>query len=159
MMMAPAGGGAQYTLHPGDVAWGVRGDRFETLLGSCIAVVLTDPLRTIGAMCHIVHCAARSDAPRDSSWGDIALAHMYELLLQHGIVPRLCEGYIYGGGNMFPDLFGGGVHIGANNADWTLTALLKDGVRVLHSDVGGTAYRKLSWTVGPEAPLAVAVEV
>jgi chemotaxis protein CheD len=25
-------------------------------------------------------------------------------------------------------------------------------MRVLHHDLGGTAYRKLSWTVGPDAP-------
>ena len=42
-------------LAPGDVAIGTRGDRFETLLGSCVAIVLTDPRRTVGAMCHIVH--------------------------------------------------------------------------------------------------------
>jgi chemotaxis protein CheD len=48
-----------YTLHPGDVACGERGDRLETLLGSCVAIILTDPRRTIGAMCHIVHAGQR----------------------------------------------------------------------------------------------------
>ena len=57
--------GLVHVLHPGDVACGERGERFETLLGSCVAIVLTDPRRTIGAMCHIVHAMpARSP----SSW-------------------------------------------------------------------------------------------
>ena len=42
--------GSLQILNPGDVAVGQRGDRLETLLGSCVAIVLTDPRRTIGAM-------------------------------------------------------------------------------------------------------------
>ncbi|MCU0686006.1 MAG: hypothetical protein MUF34_27800, partial [Polyangiaceae bacterium] len=45
-----------HTLMPGDVACADRGERMETLLGSCIAIVLTDRRNTVGAMCHIVHC-------------------------------------------------------------------------------------------------------
>jgi chemotaxis protein CheD len=163
--MAPAGltafGGVTHTLHPGDVACGARGDRLVTLLGSCVAVVLTDPRRTVGAMCHIVHArrADRDEAPdRDSTWGDVALDVMYELLRERGISPRLCEAYVYGGGNMFPGHVREG-HVGASNADWTLQALATDGVRVLHQDLGGATYRKLSWTVGPEAPQVTAVPV
>lgn len=158
-MMATACEGVQHTLHPGDVALGLRGDRYATLLGSCIAVVLTDPRRTVGVMCHIVHTTTQTAAPRDSAWGDAALDRMYALLRERGIEPRLCEAYVYGGGNMFPGLFGGDTHVGSNNARWTLAALAHDGIRVLHSDVGGSSYRKLSWTVGPDAPQAVAVEV
>ncbi len=151
--------GLLQTLHPGDVACGARGDRYATLLGSCIAVVLTDPRRTVGAMCHIVHTTANPSGSRDAAWGDAALNRMYALLRERGIAPQLCEAYVYGGGNMFPGLFGGDTHVGANNARWTLDALAQDGVRVLHSDVGGSTYRKLTWTVGPDAPQAVAVAI
>ena len=34
---------------------GYAGDRMKTLLGSCVAVILTDQRRTVGTMCHIVH--------------------------------------------------------------------------------------------------------
>jgi chemotaxis protein CheD len=156
-------GTALHVLHPGDVACGVQGDRFETLLGSCVAVVLSDPRRTVGAMCHIVH-AGRSHggpgpgSPRDSSWGDVALDTMYALLRQHGIEPRLCEAFVYGGGNMFPGLFTG-PHVGASNARWTLEALAAHGVRLLHQDLGGARYRRLAWTVGPDAPHVTAVDI
>ncbi|MDE2276293.1 MAG: chemotaxis protein CheD [Burkholderiales bacterium] len=149
----------QQTLHPGDVACGVRGDRFDTLLGSCVAVVLTDPRRTVGAMCHIVHATHTPGLQRDSAWGDVALDLMYRLLRARGIEPRLCEAYVYGGGNMFPALFNRGGDVGANNARWTIDALAHDGVRVLHHDLGGTTYRRLRWTVGPDAPQVVAVAV
>lgn len=151
-------GASRTTLHPGDVACGVRGDCFETLLGSCIAVVLTDPRRTVGAMCHIVHSTSGGSAPRDSAWGDVALDLMYDLLRARGITPRLCEAYVYGGGNMFPGLCAT-EHVGANNARWVLHALALDGVRVLAQDVGGNTYRRLSWTVGAAAPQVTAVAV
>lgn len=147
------------TLHPGDVRCGSRGDTLVTLLGSCVAVVLTDPRRTVGAMCHIVHASTSpTAAARDSSWGDIALDEMYALLRARSIEPRFCEAFVYGGGNMFPGLFGA-THVGACNARWTLECLAADGVRVLHQDLGGQAYRRLRWTVGPDAPRVEAVPV
>jgi chemotaxis protein CheD len=154
-------GSVTHTLHPGDVACGARGDRLVTLLGSCVAVVMTDPRRSVGAMCHIVHASPREGrhataAHRDSAWGDVALDVMYEQLRKRGITPQLCEAYVYGGGNMFPGQFSAG-HVGDSNARWTLQALAADGVRVLHHDLGGQRYRKLSWTVGPDAPEVTSV--
>lgn len=154
-------GSVSHTLHPGDVVCALRGDRLATLLGSCVAVVMTDPRRTVGAMCHIVHSGHDERAAegfRDSTWGDVALDTMYELLRERGITPQLCEAYVYGGGNMFPRQVGV-AHIGASNADWTLRALAEDGVRVLLHDLGGDSYRKLAWTVGPDAPEVTAVPV
>jgi len=86
----------------------------------------------------------------------VALDVMYEQLRERGITPQLCEAYVYGGGNMFPGQFSAG-HVGDSNARWTLQALAADGVRVLHHDLGGQSYRKLSWTVGPDAPEVTAV--
>ena len=37
--------------------------------------------------------------------------------------------------------------------------LAEDGVRVLFHDLGGDTYRRLSWTVGPNAPQVTAVPV
>ncbi len=147
------------TLHPGDVACGERGDRLETLLGSCVAIVLTDPRRTVGAMCHVVHGRGEGGSdPRDSHWGSAALDAMFDLLVARGITPRLCEAYVYGGGNMFPTL-AAGTHVGERNGRWALEALRSAGVRVLLHDLGGVAYRKLGWTVGPDEPEVRAVPV
>ncbi len=148
-----------YTLHPGDVVCGERGDRLETLLGSCVAIILTDPRRTVGAMCHIVHAGRSvSTTPANAAYADVALATMYRLLRDRGIDPTQCEAYLYGGGNMFPDLVSHG-HVGERNARWVCDALAEDGVRVLAQDLGGCAYRRLSWTVGMDAPQVTSVPV
>jgi chemotaxis protein CheD len=148
-----------HTLHPGHVVCADPGERLETLLGSCIAVVLTDPRRTLGVMCHIVHASPDNSPARNSaSHADTALRRMFALLLERGAVPRLCEAYVYGGGNMFPALFPCR-HVGASNASTVLDALAAEGVRVLTQDVGGPTYRRLRWTVGPGLPQVIAVEV
>jgi len=150
---------ARITLHPGDVALGVRGDRLETLLGSCVAIVITDPRRTVGVMCHIVHSwPATSGTRATGAYADVALDTMVDLLHQRGLTARLCEAYVYGGGNMFPSQEQG-PDVGGDNAGWALDALTAIGIPVLAFDVGGPAYRRLSWTVGFDAPQIIATEV
>lgn len=148
-----------HLLHPGDVACGNRDEQFETLLGSCVAVILTDPRRTVGAMCHIVHASpAPAHARRDTHYADAALAAMHAMLRARAIEPTLCDAYVYGGGNMFPDLYDRET-IGERNVRWVLETIAATGVKLIHEDVGGHTYRRLRWTVGPDAPCVTAVNV
>ena len=152
-----------HTLHPGDVVCVDSGERMETLLGSCVAIVLTDPRRTVGAMCHVVHARpAQPGAPMPTAHGDAALALMSARLRARGIEPRLCHAWVYGGGNMFPQRVGASAalgNVGAANADWALCALAGLGIPVLGGELGGNAYRKLRWTVGPGEPEFEAIAV
>jgi len=145
-----------HVLHPGDVVCADRGERLETLLGSCVAVLLTDPRRTVGAMCHIVHPAGLPGG--DTAFAAPALERMNALLLMRAIVPRLCHAWVIGGGNMFPGRYDAG-HVGDANARWVLQALHDDGVWVLGQDLGGPRYRRVRWTVGSEGPQVSAVEM
>jgi chemotaxis protein CheD len=148
-----------HVLHPGDVVRADRGERLETLLGSCVAIILTDPRRTIGIMCHIVHARpAPPTAQANCAFADVALDTMYGLLRGRGITPTLCEAYVYGGGDMFPELIQAS-RVGEANAHWALDALAADGIPVLFHDVGGRSYRRLAWTIGPGAPQVTAVAV
>lgn len=144
--------GAHHVLHPGDVVTAGVGVTLETLLGSCVAIVLTDPRRTTGTMCHIVHSGNARHTPDDTTHAEPAIRRMYAELRARAIEPRLCHAFIYGGGNMFPQLYERGTHIGEQNADWAARRLARDGIRVLVRDVGGTRYRRVRWTVGHEMP-------
>lgn len=161
-MLAPAPGPLTprlHLLHPGDVACGQRGDRFETLLGSCVAVILTDPRRSVGAMCHIVHAAGAPPAhPGDTRHAGAALAEMQRRLFARGMRLELCEAFVFGGGNMFPGVYPQ-QPVGERNVQRVLEVLAAEGVSVLRHDVGGTAYRRLHWVVGPEPPAVTAVPV
>jgi chemotaxis protein CheD len=81
---------------------------------------------------------------------------MFTRLRALGINPRMCQAYVYGGGNMFPHLFRA-KHVGASNVDWVLNYLETHGVQVLDHHLGGNGYRKVSWTVGPQEPVVETV--
>jgi chemotaxis protein CheD len=139
-------------LHPGDVAMAERGERLDTLLGSCVAVLLSDPQRTMGVMCHIVHAVNRRGAPPgDTRYGPAALERMLELMTAKGYAASKCQAWLCGGGNMFPQQITD-KPIGEANVLWVREQLHRLGVRVVSESVGGAHYRKVIWTVGNPAP-------
>lgn len=154
-MSAPAG--RVVTLHPGQVALGFRGDILETLLGSCVAILLTDPRRTVGVMSHIVHSRpAPAGMETSCAYADVALKTMVNLLQAQAIAAHLCDAYVYGGGNLFPDLVPGR-SVGDNNAQWALDALARLGAHLVAVDLGGPCGRQLTWTIGTTPPLLKAI--
>lgn len=151
--MSAVASGALHVLHPGDVALGESGDRLETLLGSCVAIVLTDARRSVGAMCHIVHAGGRQGT--STAFAGPALEAIFALLRRRAIDPLRCEAFVYGGGNMFPALAQARL-VGAANVSWAFDALAHHGIGVTAHDVGGSCYRRLGWTVGEGRPQVVA---
>jgi chemotaxis protein CheD len=148
-----------YVLKPGDIAIGTRDERLETLLGSCVAVLLSDPRRTVGAMCHIVHAGEPPAAScGDTSFARPALQALFAGLRARGVTPTLCEARVYGGGNMFPAQFSGH-HVGTSNVQQVLALLKDSGIKVVSQSSGGSCYRKLAWVVGPQEPHCLEVDV
>ena len=144
-------------LMPGDVAFGQAGESMKTLLGSCVGVILTDPRRTIGVMCHIVHAGhPKSHDAHNTAFGRAAMHAMFTKLRAVGVNPALCEAFVYGGGNMFPNLVRD-KHVGATNVDWVLDFLESHRIGVVDHCLGGNGYRKVSWTVGKLDPLVETV--
>lgn len=147
-----------FDLMPGDVALGQAGEHLKTLLGSCVAVILTDPRRTVAAMCHIVHVGQPNAANRhNTAYGVCALDDMFRRLQQVGVMPHLCEAYVFGGGNMFPNLVPVRHHVGSNNVTWVMHQLQHHHIPVVDQCLGGNGYRKVSWTVGPTEPVVEVV--
>ncbi len=157
VLKQPSSPGGPVELMPGDVALGPTGAQFKTLLGSCVSVILTDPRRTLASMCHIVHVGLPNAENRhNTAYGVAAMHAMFAELRAHGINPQMCEAYVFGGGNMFPQLFRD-KHVGNSNVDWVLQYLQTHGVAVLEQSLGGNGYRKVSWTVGPQSPVVETV--
>ena len=154
---ASSNGPSIQELMPGDVALGRMGDQLKTLLGSCVSVILTDPRRTVGTMCHIVHVGRPNQANlNNSAYGEVAMQRMFDQLIAVGIPPGRCEAFVYGGGNMFPQTFLT-THVGANNVRWVLDYLHECGIHIVDESLGGTGYRKVAWTVGRELPVVQTV--
>jgi chemotaxis protein CheD len=81
-------------LMPGHVVLGLAGDQFKTLLGSCVSVILTDPRRTVGTMCHIVHVGKPNAAnAHNTAYGEVAMQDMFDRLISVAIPPARCHAY------------------------------------------------------------------
>lgn len=146
-------------LMPGDVVLGEVGDQFKTLLGSCVSVILCDPRRTIAAMCHVVFTGKpKAEHSASTAYGSAAMESMFARLREKGVNPLLCQAYVFGGGNMFPQFFSP-KHVGASNSEWVLNFLHDHNIHVLDQCIGGNGYRKISWTVGSGEPLVETVFV
>ena len=109
-------------------------------------------------MCHIVH-VGRPNATNlhNTAYGEVAMQDMFDRLVGIGIPPQRCQAYVYGGGNMFPQMFTT-THVGANNARWVMDFLHDHGIVVVGESLGGTGYRKVSWTVGRDVPVVETVQ-
>jgi chemotaxis protein CheD len=144
-------------LMPGDLAIGESGDQFKTLLGSCVSVILCDPRRTLATMCHIVFTGQPTlEQNANTSYGLVAMNRMFALLRSRGVNPLMCQAYVFGGGNMFPHIFSL-KHVGLSNAQWVLDFLSDNSIEVVDHCLGGSGYRKVSWTVGSGEPVVETV--
>lgn len=141
-----------HVLHPGDVSLAYAGDRLETLLGSCVAVLMTDRKRTTAAMCHIVHTNRPSETRAlNTTFAGAAMVEMFKRLRSSGLAPELCDTWVFGGGHMFPgrnDV----LDVGGRNVKWVDAFLRSQHIRPRGELVGGHQYRKVAWTVGPTPP-------
>ena len=142
-----------FFLHPGDVAVGFTDDKFETLLGSCVSILLVSPCFNVAAICHYVHSSAPPRSRiRDASFASVAMRKMEHQLNHVGFNARLCRAYVFGGGNMFPGK-NNMMDVGSMNVDWAFHYLERHKIPVFGSDIGNNYYRKLTWIVGPSDPL------
>lgn len=146
-------------LMPGDVAFARQDERLKTLLGSCVAVILTDAPRTVGTMCHIVHSSAPNSANlHNTAYASCAMDRMFHLLRHAGLSPTRCQAYVFGGGNMFPQQVADDP-VGLRNAQWVWDFLHAHHIEVVGHDIGGSVYRKLAWTVGKGEPELTCTDV
>ncbi|MFK7886298.1 MAG: chemoreceptor glutamine deamidase CheD [Gammaproteobacteria bacterium] len=118
-----------------------------TVLGSCIAACVRDPVAGIGGMNHFM--LPVGDAQRAESWGqehssenrfgNYAMENLINTILKHGGSKSHLEVKIFGGGHVL-DISS---DVGAKNARFAIEYLEVEGYRMVSSDTGGTFARKI----------------
>ncbi len=136
-------------LHPGELYFGEGPAIVETVLGSCLSVVLRNPVSGFAAMSHCMlpHRGSAAKAlaadPEAYKYVDSCIPMMLHLMAGHGGVESL-EVKVFGGADMFPpSLAGRASAVGAENAAVALDRLQAQNLRVLRKDLGGTRGRKI----------------
>lgn len=108
-------------------------------LGSCVAVMLSDPVARVGGLLHVLlpsQSSRRGGSPARSA--DTGVPLLLEELLTLGADRTRVRARLVGGATMFGDLMpAGSVSIGERNQVACRSALRDLGIPVIAEDVGG----------------------
>lgn len=116
-----------------------------TILGSCIAVCLFDPVARIGGMNHFLLGEpgpnSRVRACDANSYGIHAMELLINELMKDGASRSRLTAHLYGGANIIRRLNG----IGESNALFARRFLDTEGIPIRFADLGGQRARKVEF--------------
>jgi chemotaxis protein CheD len=113
-------------------------------LGSCVALVLHDTKRSIGACAHIMLPESGGKSDRPGKYADTAIPLLIEELIALGGVKRSFVAKMVGGASMFSN-FQGKLNIGERNIEAVQARLGECGITIAAQDTGGTVGRTLQY--------------
>jgi len=115
-----------------------------TVLGSCVAACIRDPVAGVGGMNHFLLPETAGDvtpASRSARYGSYAMEVLINRLMRHGANRRTMEAKVFGGGSVLRDLRSSGV--GESNARFIVDYLRKEEIRVAAQDLLDDCARKI----------------
>lgn len=132
-----------YFLHPGYIFVSQEPHLVHTVLGSCISVCLWDSVNKFGGICHYIYSTA-SNGERNGKYGEMAIPHLLNLMMEIGAKKESLKAHIVGGGenSNFRS------PIGMDNATLAQKLIKKYQIEVLTQDVGGQFGRKIIFNSG-----------
>jgi chemotaxis protein CheD len=136
-----AGDRVQVYLHAGQLHAASAPTAISTVLGSCVAVCLHDPVAKVGGMNHYLlplH-VEREQSPR---FGTVAVPQLIEAVVRAGASRASLVAKVFGGASVIGAM-AKGRRLGEENALLALRLLEEARIPVLDQDVGGTRGRKL----------------
>ena len=146
--LASAAGMAQVGI--GEAAWVAGGGILSTVgLGSCVAVVIHDPVARAGGLLHFQLADSTTDPARARQqpflFGDHGIAALSQALASLGCVPVRCKVQVIGGASMMAQM--SAAQIGKRNVLAARKALWKAGFLIEQEIVGGNCSRSVSLDV------------
>lgn len=116
-----------------------------TVLGSCVACCLFDPVAHIGGMNHFLLAEPRDSMSASSAeaerYGLFAMELLVNEMLSTGARRERLRAHLYGGAN----LHAGMKEIGTGNAEFAKSFLINDRIPLVYSHLGGTQARRVDF--------------
>jgi len=116
-------------------------------LGSCIGLVLYDPVIKIGGMVHIMLPAAPKDS-RDINkfkFADTGVTELIRMMLREGAIKDRLVAKAAGGANMFSSLNSNILNIGQRNKEMCEKILRENNIVLAGEDTGGSSGRSIEF--------------
>jgi chemotaxis protein CheD len=144
MEKLPADGGrSKIYLHPGQLFASAERSAVSTILGSCVAVCLWDPLSRIGGINHYLLPQWTGEGAASPRFGNVAVQDLLNKLLELGSQKRRLQAKLFGGACVIEAFRKRGNHLGTKNVQAAEELLEKEGIPLVGHDVGGCRGRKL----------------
>jgi len=115
-----------------------------TLLGSCVAVCLFDPISRVGGMNHIL-LPGRADLKRynlSARYGINAMELLINAVMKRGAERRRIKAKVFGGASVLPGLIEEQA-VGRKLSEFVLSFLENEGIPILSRDLGGLCVRNM----------------
>jgi chemotaxis protein CheD len=145
LVLAPeTGARAQRYLHPGQLVAVSEPTAITTILGSCVAVCLFDPVARVGGMNHFL-LAYHVERERSPRFGNVAIPQLVDAVVAAGASRAALVAKIFGGASVLGSTRVG-QPLGEENVRLALRLLADARIPVLDHDVGGSRGRKLVFT-------------
>jgi chemotaxis protein CheD len=121
---------------------------FATILGSCVAVCMRDPVAGIGGMNHFLVPGDQREDTKNLSYGVHSMELLINGMLKMGAKRNRLEAKLFGGAKVIA----GVIDIGVANANFAREFLLKEHIPCLGESLGGNSARRLHfWPVNGRA--------
>lgn len=112
-----------------------------TILGSCIAACIRDPVTGVGGMNHFLLPDGNSGDREARCYGVNAMELLINDILKHGGDRRRLEAKLFGGGNVVSAL----TDVGSRNYAFAKQFLNDEGISIVGGDVGGDMARRIQY--------------
>lgn len=116
-------------------------DTFTTILGSCVATCLCDPVAEVGGMNHFLLPDGARGGGDLKRYGLHAMELLINALLKAGADRRRLQAKIFGGAAMHDGL----KDIGRSNAEFARRFLAVEGIECIAENLGGTQGRRVRY--------------
>ena len=130
---------------PGDFYVSRSDEVISTVLGSCVAACIRDPVAQVGGMNHFllpdVDTHKGTVASDSARYGGAAMEYLINAIIKYGGRRDRLECKVFGGGNVMVSMTQSDV--GSRNVDFVLRYLAREFIAIGAQDLGGDYARKV----------------
>lgn len=130
-------------LHPGQLFVSADSYAVTTILGSCVAVCIWDPLSGIGGMNHFLLPSFSGEGIASPRFGNIAIKELLDQLAYLGSQKHNLLAKMFGGACVLEAFRQRQHHLGTKNIEVARELLESESIPLVGHDVGGQRGRKL----------------
>ena len=130
-------------LHPGQLFVSADSYAVTTILGSCVAVCLWDPVSRIGGINHFLLPTFNGEGIASPRFGNIAIKELLDQLAGLGSQKHNLLAKIFGGGCVLEAFRDRQHQLGSKNIEVARALLESESIPLVGHDVGGQRGRKL----------------